>query len=188
MTQNLQRLAASRLSLLPNRVPGPRNGIAVGSPAQTAGDLFWKCAVECFKPVYTRIDARFTERLINPKQREKHADVMSEAKKILQEHRNDIFERVLPMFAVRLRRESEPLTLADEHAHDYFCKNIFVVMVDMLCAELPSFVKQDEVEQTELVIRRIADVQKDRLEKQLVNFVFEFRPVVAPTRIRKGKV
>jgi hypothetical protein len=151
----------------------------MGTAAQLAGDLFWNCAVECFKPVYTRIDARFPKRFTEAASEARHASTKAEVKKILQEHRNDIFERVLPLFGVTPRREGEPVTVADEHAHDYFCKSVFPVMIDMLCAELPTFVQRDEVEQVESVIRRIAEVQKERLSAQLVNFVFAFREVVA---------
>lgn len=186
MTQDLQRLAAKRLSLLPTRQAGsgPRNGAHVGSTAQLTGDLFWRCGVECFKPVYTRIDARHPARFRDSHERENHAASMDECKKILQEHRNLIFECVLPLFAVRPRRKDEPISEADGHAQDYFCKNVFPVMIDMLVANLPAFVNAEDNEQVEQVVRNIAEVQKERLSAQLLNFKFEFRPVAAPGKKR----
>ena len=183
---NNQRLAAKRLPLLPGRVSGPRNGTGQGTVAQQAGDVFWKCSVQCFTPVYTRIDQRFglTERVNDAAVKEQHAALISEAKKILQEHRNEIFERVLPMFIVNVRKNEEEPTEADVHVHDYFVLNVFTTMVDMLVAQLPTFVLPDDVQTVTRVVRNIADVQKQRLEALLLNFTFEFRPVV--TTKRKG--
>jgi hypothetical protein len=188
---NLQREAMKRLPMLPGRVVsgGPRNGANLGSASQQAGDLFWRCAVECFKPVYTRIDLRFSaiERAKDDLVSEKHRALMDEAKKILQEHRNLIFECVLPMFVVRSRANDEASSEADSHVADYFCRNVFPVMIDTLVASLPSFVATEDVETTGQHIRNLADVQSKRLEAQLLNFSFQFRPVLTPQQAnRKG--
>lgn len=188
------RIAAQRLPMLPSRVSsgGPRNGAQLGSAAQQVGDLYWRCSVECFKPVYTRIDLKFdlTERMKDAVVREKHAALMNEAKKILQEHRNLIFECVLPMFTVKLKTADGEQNEADKHAEDYFCRNVFPVMIDTLIASLPSFVAKEDIESTGQTIRNLANVHGERLRVQLLNFSFQFRPVVTPQQveqIRKGK-
>lgn len=186
---NLQRKAAQRLNLLPQRVisGGPRNGAQLGSAAQQAGDTFWRCGVECFKPVYARLDARFKlpDRMRDPAIREKHTDLMEECKRILAEHRNLIFECVLPMYNVRMRTKDEPTSEADAHAHDFFRRNVFSVMIDTLIASLPTFVGKDDIETTAQTVRNLSEVQGERLTAQLLNFSFQFKPVLTEQEAEK---
>lgn len=188
---NIQRQAAQRLNLLPQRVVsgGPRNGAHLGSAAQQAGDVFWRCGVECFKPVYARIDSRFrlADRLKDEAIKEQHGDLMDEAKRILQEHRNQIFDCVLPMYNVRMRKKDEPSSEADEHAHDFFRRNVFKVMIDTLIASLPSFLNKDDIEATAQTVRNLSEVQGERLSSQLLNFSFQFKKVRTPEEIEKAR-
>lgn len=189
---NTSRIAAQRLSLLPNRVAGagPRSGVTrPGSPAQRAADLFWKCGVECFKPVYARIDARFKlpDRMKDPDIKEKHGDLMDEAKRILQEHRNLIIECVLPMYFVRDRQKDEATSEADEHAHDFFRRNVFSIMIDTLIASLPTFLEKGDIESTGQTVRNLSEVQGERLSSQLLNFTFAFKPVLTEQEAEKKR-
>ena len=185
---SLQREAAKRMSLLPSRDGrGPRTGANPDSPVTRAGDLFWKCGVECFKPVFARIDARYKlpDRMKDPAIKEQHADMMSEAKRILQEHRNLITECVLPMYVVRMRQKGEPASEADEHAHGFFRLNVFKVMIDTLVASLPSFLKPEDIDATSQTVRNLSEVQGERLSGQLLNFIFIPKKVLTEQEAEK---
>jgi hypothetical protein len=174
------QIAARRLPLVPNRVQtnGPRTGAHLEEVARQVGDLWWKCGNEVTKPVYTEIDKRYPyseraqERVFRA-----HRDAISDAKKILSEHRNEVCEAVLPLFDVRKREAGESFTLADEHARDYMVKNLFVVFINTLKAWTPNFVALEDVERVQSVIDNVGSVQKERLDNLLLNFTFRFRPV-----------
>jgi hypothetical protein len=179
------------LRIVPDRAraSGPRDGSHLTENAQGAGNLFWRRGVQVASVVYSRIDARFPLRLTDPGQAKLHAMKMSEAKKILQEHRNQIFEAVLPMFAVYKRLPGEVWTdkdsastdgqSADKHAQDFFVRNVFTMMVKSYIAWLPEFVDKEDVETVESVILRVAETQAELLEAELRNFRFGFRLVIA---------
>src|SRR6185437_15924853 len=82
--------------------------------------------------------------------------LLAEAKSILNEHRNKVFETVLPLFDVIERRGSEntlgdgeELPEADQHVHDYLIKNVFLMMTETYKAWLPEFVTPDQLDSAE---------------------------------------
>jgi hypothetical protein len=177
------RLVAKRLPLLNRqKTYGPRTGTQNGPIAQQAGDVFWKCGVEVAKVIYTQIDARypFAKRGSDLRIGAAHAQRMDEAKKILNEHRNEVIEAVLPLFDVRMRKEGETLTEADVHANDYIVKNQFDTMVRTFKAWSDEFVEPENVKALENVIDKVAVIQRERLEGLLLNFAFGFRVIPAP--------
>lgn len=185
---DLLRQAQKRMSLIPNRQPkkfGQRTGSESGPMAQAVGDVFYKAAVEVVKPVYTAIDARYAyrARLEDATMRESHAAKMDEARKILNEKRNDVLEAVLPLFEIRMRKASDPVSEADGHAHDYMVNNLFVMLVRTLVAYVDQFVTQENTEALERTIEKVASIQGDLLTGQLMNFAFSFRPL--PIRTEK---
>ena len=175
------REAAKRLNLLPERVKttGPRNGSHLDSAAQKVGDIWWKCGNEVAKILYKKIDDRFEDRMRDRSQAFGHKAKMDEAKRILQENRNEVFEAVLPLFSVKMRAaDNGTATLADDHAHGYLVQNLFHVLVDTYLAWADELVAPEAVEATKTLIRNVSKVQQERLEAYLLNFSFEFRPVI----------
>lgn len=169
---------AKRLPLLNRQKTfGPRTGTQNGPISQQAADIFWKCGVEVAKVVYTRIDARypFADRNRQIATAQAHQLRMDEAKKILNEHRNEVIEAVLPLFDVKLRKASDPVSEADAHAHDYIVNNLFDTMVRTFKAWSDEFVAAEDVEALERVIDKLAIIQRERLVGMLLNFSFSFR-------------
>lgn len=173
---------SEKMKILPTRERDglPRNNIALNFAAREAGDCFWKCGVEIAKLFYIKIDNRYPEeeRKSDYKKHKAHFDKMSQAKRILQEKRNDIFEAVLPLFIVSLRKANDTeYTMADDHAQDYFIRNVFYMLTETYLAWLPEFVAEDEVDSTREVLKGMSFIQSDKLSKQLRNFCFAFRPL-----------
>lgn len=173
------------LRIVPGRSAnaGPRNGTGLDSVGRLVADRFYFSAKDVVKVVYTKVDARYPDRDTNEKSRRLHSIKFGEAKNILNEHRNEIIEAVLPLFQITARQPGEEPTEADQHAHDYIVSNLFYVMVRTLLAWTDEFVAPDEVEATKKVIVSVGDVQSERLSRELKNFSFNFRPVIAPPRV-----
>lgn len=176
------RIAAKRLSLLPERIRtnGPRNGAHLEATAQKVGDVWWKCGNEVAKILYKKIDERYADRMTSRDSANKHKVRMDDAKRILQENRNEVFEAVLPLFHITLR-DGGDTTEADQHAHDYLVKNLFSVLVSTYLAWADELAGPHDAEATKTLVRNIGDVQRERLEGMLLNFAFHFRPVIART-------
>lgn len=168
---------AMRIVPARQRTPGPRSGQHLDAIARKAGDCFWRCSVEVAKVIYQKIDARYPNRTTNANDREVHRVKMDEAKKNLQENRNLIFEAVLPMFTVEYRHPADDFTEADVHARDYFLNNCFTSLVRTYKAWMPEFVAEEDVAITEKVVDRVAAFQFDKMDQELRNFRFGFRPV-----------
>ena len=100
----------------------------------------------------------------------------------MNEHRNLIFEAVLPMFEVRRRTATTELTEADKHARDYFIGNVFYMMSRTFLDCLPKFVEPHKLDELKQVVANVAQTQSDKLEAELKNYAFRFRPVVEPPR------
>lgn len=179
---NVQIFKSERMKILPTRERDglPRNNIALNFAAREAGDCFWRAGVEIAKLFYVKIDNRYPEsdRKEDSKKQKAHSDKMAQAKRILQEKRNDIFECVLPLFLINLRKAADTdYTEADAAAHDYFIRNVFYMLTETYQAWLPEFVEAEEVDSTREVLVAMSVVQSEKLAKQLRNFVFEFRPL-----------
>jgi len=158
----------------------PRNNIALNYAAREAGDCFWKAGVEIAKLFYIKIDNRYPEldRKADAKKLKAHSEKMSQAKRILQEKRNDIFECVLPIFMISPRRPGDTdYASADDAAQDFFIKNVFYMLTETYLAWLPEFVAEEEVDTTREVLIGLSQAQSDKLSRQLRNFVFEYRPL-----------
>lgn len=177
----IPREAAKRLSLLPERIKtnGPRTGAHLDSAAQKCGDVWWKCGNEVAKILYSRIDEQYDPHKIMTDKATAagYNRKKSDARRILQENRNDVFEAVLPLFSVTLRSEGQEQTEADVHAHGYLVNNLFRMLIDTYIAWADELVAPDQAESTRTLIRNIGEVQLKRLEGMLLNFAFEFRPV-----------
>ena len=186
--------------IMPDRIKttGPRTGKHLGASAQKAGDCYWDAALQVAKVVYTRIDERYANRILDEKQRKSHAVKMGEAKKIIQEHRNQIFEAVLPLFHVADRKTGDQWAVfdpdsadkqsADKHAQDYFVRGVYHQMVETYIAWLPEFLgatnNDEALRDTEATIRRVAEAQKKTLASKLMNFKFNF--LIIPLKGKKS--
>lgn len=182
------------LRIVPERTKtvGPRTGNHLTFFAKDAGNCFWRNAVDVAKVVYTRIDARYVDLKADELAVKHHRMKMDEAKKILQEHRNQVFEAVLPLFDVHRREPGHEWTevdpnsydgqSADKHAYDYMCQNVFPVMVRTYVAWLPEFLELSDVDTTEQVVNRQAKISNEKLASELRNFYFRFKLVVTPAR------
>lgn len=178
------------LRILPPRVvtTGPRDGKNLDTVARGCGDRAYFAFKEVYRYVCTKIEDRFEELPKEAKYRKRFASLMAEAKSILNEQRNDIFLAVLPLFTVRIRAKNnlydddEPLQPADQDAHDYFIKNVCTVLIQTFVDYLPEFVAEDQIEQAEVMIRRIGETQKIKLARELRNYEFQFKRVIAPDR------
>ena len=171
------------LRLVPDRTRrnlASDNTKLVDTPARQAGDCFWRAGVELAKHLYVKIDNRYpeSERLTDPEKERYHKGRMAAVKKILQEQRNDVFEAVLPLFIVKHRYKDDTVfTEADQHAHDYFLKNCFYMLVQNYLAWLPEFVEPEDIESTRQVILNLADNYSEKIDRELKNFSFSFRPL-----------
>jgi hypothetical protein len=156
--------------------PATRDGSHLLPVSREAGDTFYQCAVEIAKIAYTRITSRYPVdlRATSPAALKSWNEKMSDAKAILNENRNVIFEAVLPLFDVRRRNGDEPTTEADEHAHDYFVQNVFDSMVSTYKAWADSLVAPEDVESFGKTVDKVAALQRAKLEGLLLNYVFGF--------------
>jgi hypothetical protein len=167
------REVQKRLSVLPQRkrLDGPRNGAHLTPEGREAGDAFYRCAVEIAKYVYTKIDARYLPTGTASVARE-HCTKMEDARKILNEARNDVFEAVLPLFTVTRATTDDKIGRGDVVATDYIVRNVFDMMVRTYKAWSDHFVTSEQVEEMDRSIDKIASVQRERLEQWLGNFKF----------------
>jgi hypothetical protein len=184
---DLSRLVSKRLPLLPQRqVPtGPRNGSQLPVMARQVSDAFYRCTVEIAKVIYTQIDARLKS---DPSFKDDHQARMEEARKILNEARNDVAEGILPRFDVELRRDTsdEEPTKSDEVAHDYILKNVFDHTMRTFKAYSDLFVAAQDVATLDKVIDKVAIVQRERLEGWLVNYKFTAKVIVSPAQEKEA--
>jgi hypothetical protein len=177
--------AQKRLPLLrkkPTTGAPSRDGSHLLPTSREAGDAFYQCAVEIAKIAYTRIANRYPvqDRAKDPTVLKQWNEKMDDAKKILNEHRNLIFEAVLPLFQVRRRIGEEPTVEADNHAHDYFVNNVFDTMVRTYKAWADILVAPDDVDSFEKTVDKVAKIQRERLERLLLNYVFGFIDLSLP--------
>jgi len=170
------------------KAKGPRNGSHLDTASRAAGDRWYINAVEVAKIFLQKIDQLIpeNERANDKAKALRHAMKMDEARKILQECRNDVFESVLPMFDVGYRKTGDEVREADQHALDYLVHNIFTVMVERYRAWIPEFVNADDQTAVEQVLDRVAKFQKSKLIAELEQFVFGFRNIVAPHHAQPG--
>lgn len=175
----LSHLAHKRLPLTPQRTSSKTARYRPEGLSLEAGDLFWKSGVNITKVVYTAIDARYPlNKRMDKSISENHAHKMGEAKKILNEHRSDVVEAVMPMFSVS-RRGLEPEELADEHARGYII-TLLDTMTATLIAWLPVFVEASEVDMLTKTIENVAELERSVLIGKLRNYKFSFRQVATP--------
>ncbi len=184
---DLSRLVSKRLPLLPQRqVPtGPRNGSQLPAISRQVSDAFYRCTVEIAKVIYTQIDSRLKS---DPAFKADHQARMDEARKILNEARNDVAEGILPLFDIELRRDasSEEPTKADEVAHDYILKNVYDHTIKTFKAYSDLFVAAEDVVTLDKVIDKVAEVQRERLEGWLVNYKFIAKNIVSPAQAKEA--
>lgn len=175
-TQTATRILPPR-----QKVSGPRTGGNVGADARAAGDRWYYNAIPLAKYIYTKIEERFAGLPKDAAYEQRKQKLLGEAKSILNEHRNLIFESVLPLFDVtRVGEKDRVYTEADEHAADYFVKNVFYKLAKTLRAWLPEFVHADQLEAAEETLTRLAVTHSELMTDELRNFAFGFRKVVTP--------
>lgn len=176
----------TRIDILPPRQKqnGPRTGSHLSTDARSVGDRWYFAALPLYQFVVSKIEERFRALPAEEKFLRRKNDLLNEAKVIRNEHRNQVFEAVLPLFDVRARgrnalADGEPLPAADQHANGYLIDNVFHMMVQTYCAHLPEFVVGD-LEESEQTFVRLAALQREKLQQELRNFEFGFRKVAAP--------
>ena len=175
------RLASKRLPLLPGRQKqtGPRSIQNLTIFQRELGDAYWKCGVEVAKVVYTQIDRRYSlqVRRSDDEAEKAHSEKMDEAKKILNEARNDVLEAVLPLFTIKSRPHDQQVTPSkgDVAAHDFIIRNIFDNMVRTYKAWADQFVEEAEVSALVRTVENVGQVQRERLAGWILNY--EFTPM-----------
>lgn len=151
-----------------------------------AGDRWYFNAVPLRTFIQSKIEERFAELPREEKYLKRKAALLNEAKSMLNEHRNQIFEAVLPLFDVYTRSgdtllaEGDALPEADTHARDYFVRNVFYMLAKTYSDWLPEFCSPEQLETADTTLQRIAQTQREKLERELRNFSFGFRRVVTP--------
>lgn len=177
--------------ILPPRqkTSGPRTGNHLQALAREVGDLWYYNALPLTKFLYSKIEDRYKQILaesdLAPSKKtaaiRRRDALMNEVKTILNEHRNQIFEAVLPMYTVTKRAKALPdgeaLPEADQHVHDYFVRNVFYMLVKTYDAYVTEFVAEDEADAARKTIARLGQVHSEKLGQELRNYEFGFRPV-----------
>ena len=173
------------MKILPTRsrstIGGNSNDIKVEYAAREAGDCFWRAGVEVAKLFYIKLDDRYPSeaRSLDAKIQHYHKSKMDKVKRILQEQRNDIFEAVLPLFIISIRKGTNlEFTGADKAAQDYFVLNCFYMLIETYGYWIPEFVEESEVETVKKILAGLAHTQSEKLSRQLKNFVFTYRSLL----------
>jgi hypothetical protein len=178
------------LRILPPRqaVAGPRDGMHLDTVARGCGDRAYFAFKEIYRYVCSKIEERFDDLPKEIKYQKRFNALMGEAKSILNEQRNDVVEAVLPMFTVRLRPlsnrydDGQELLQHDQDAYDFIILNVLTILIQRYIDWLPEFVNAPDVETAEIMIRRIGETQKIKLARELRNYEFQAKIVVAPKR------
>ena len=183
-------VTSRRIVPVRSKVVGPRTGGHLPQAARQAADCFWRNANQLARIVYIKIDERYPDRATDKMQARLHAAKMDRAKKILQEHRNDVFDAVMPMFDVRPRDKGDVWTAedpkskdgqsADKHAEDYIVRNLFADMVREYKNWMDEFVAPAVVETTVKILINSAETKALDLTAELRNYKFNFRDLSLP--------
>jgi hypothetical protein len=179
--------------ILPPRqqTSGPRTGARLSDAARSAGDRFYFAGSALASFVYSKIEERYAVLPDEAKYLKRKNTLMAEAKGILNEHRNQVVEAILPNYDVWFRgkgeelADEEPLPEVDAFVRDLMVKNVFVMLVRTFSAWLPEFVSKDQLESSEETLTRLSLVQREKLESELRNYRFGAKKIIAPP-MRKG--
>lgn len=185
MESTFERLARNTpVRIIPTRRPdsGAKASTRYEAVYRMVGDCFYNAATEIAKIYFVKIDERYAGRFQDPKLQDVHSKRFGECKTIRNEARNQVLKDVCPLFAVSVRKKDDPATEADRHAHDYIVQNVFDFMVKTYHAWTSEFVTEDQIKSTDELVDNVAAVRREKLERELQNFTFQFRPIVAPPR------
>lgn len=163
---NALREVQKRLPLLPNR---SNASPALGVLSSQVAEAYYRCAVEVAKVVYTALDRKFPA---SERSKSAYKNAWDDAQRIRNDSRNAVLKDVLPMFAIGLRKPDEPQSEGDKAANDFIVQNVFNHMVRTFKAYADVFTDKENVESLEILLDKVAEVQRIRLEGWLCNYSF----------------
>lgn len=160
------RLAQKRLNVLPERTKGFTLQ-RISPEAREVAEAYYRCSLEVAKVIYISIDRRYQDRTLK-----KHRFAMEDAKRILNDARNDVLEAVLPLFQVRRNRATIYAECDNPAAYDFIIQNVYNHMILTFQSYTEVFAEADEVGALSILIDKVAATQKVRLVAWLANYSF----------------
>jgi hypothetical protein len=176
------KLSTSRLPILPSRrqtPAGARSGSNHSLINQRIGDCFF-IAINAIHQIYLqKIGERFPADSTDPEIKKQNRAKSEECKLLRNQARNAVLEAALPLYHITQRDVGAADTPADLDAKAIIIENVFDYAVKEFLAWTEEFVPFDQVSTVESVVMKSALVQREKLERELKNFTFAFRPLVA---------